>query len=89
MLSIKKTKLVFLRTTVLLVSYIRFLSDFGIMPPLVPVVKILKNIGATGKIWEKAGIKLLKDLTEKSVNFSTLATSKSGFCYFLVKTINK
>ena len=48
---------------------------FGIMLPLVPVVKILKKIGVTGKIWEKAGVKLLRDLTEKSVNFSTLATS--------------
>ena len=46
------------------------------MLPLVPVVKILKKkIGVTGKIWEKAGVKLLSDLTEKSVNFSTLATS--------------
>ena len=39
------------------------------------VVKILKKIGVTGKIWEKAGVKLLRGLTEKSVNFSTLATS--------------
>ena len=45
------------------------------MLPLVPVVKILKKIGVTGKSWEKAGVKLLRDLTEKSVNFSTLATS--------------
>ena len=50
-------------------------SDFGIMLPLVPVVKILKKFGVTGKIWEKAGVKLLRDLTEKSVNFSILATS--------------
>ena len=36
-----------------------------------------KKIGVTGKIWEKAGVKFLRDLTEKSVNFSirTLATS--------------
>ena len=34
-----------------------------------------KKIGVTRKIWEKAGVKLLRDLTEKSVNFSTLATS--------------
>ena len=34
-----------------------------------------KKIGVTGKIWEKAGVKLLRDLTEKSVNFSTLTTS--------------
>ena len=46
------------------------------MPPLVPVVKILKKkIGVTEKIWEKAGVKVLKDLTVKSVNFSALATS--------------
>ena len=46
------------------------------MLPLVPVVTILKKkIGVTGKIWEKAGVKLLRDLVEKSVNFSTLATS--------------
>ena len=45
------------------------------MPPLVPVVKILKKIGVNGKIWEKVGIKLLSDLTEKSVNFSALETS--------------
>ena len=32
-----------------LVSYIGFLSDFGIMPPLLPAVKILKKIGVTGK----------------------------------------
>ena len=36
--------------------------------------KFWKKIGVTGKIWEKAGVKLLRDLTEKSVNFSTLAT---------------
>ena len=45
------------------------------MLPLVPVVKIFKKIGVTGKISEKAGVKLLRGLTEKSVNFSTLATS--------------
>ena len=58
-----------------LVSYIRNSLQFGIMLPLVSVVKILKKrIGVTGKIWEKARFKLLRDLTEKSVNFSTLAT---------------
>ena len=49
------------------------------MPPLVPVVKILKKNGVTGKIWEKVGVKLLQDLTEKSVNFSSLTTSKIRF----------
>ena len=44
------------------------------MLPLVHVVKILKKkIGVTGEIWEKAGVKLLRDLTEESVNFNTLA----------------
>ena len=30
-------------------------SEFHIMHPLVPVVKILKKIGISWKIWEKAG----------------------------------
>ena len=51
-----------LRTIVPLVSYIRFLSDFGIMPPLLPVVKMLKKIGVTEKIWEKAGVNILRIL---------------------------
>ena len=58
-----------LRTTVPLVSYIRISLRFGIIPPLVPVVKILKKNGVTGKIWEKEGVKLLRDLTEKSCQF--------------------
>ena len=70
---------IYLRTTVPLVSYIRNSIRLGIMLPLVPVVKILKKIGVTGKIWEKAGVKLFRDLTEKSVNFSTLATSNIRF----------
>ena len=58
-----------------LVSYIRNSLRFGNMLPLVSVVKILKKrIGVTGKIREKARVKLLRDLTEKSVNFRTLAT---------------
>ena len=38
------------------------------------VVKILKKIGVIGKIWKKAGVKVSRDPTEKSVNFSVLAT---------------
>ena len=45
------------------------------MLPLVPVVKIMKKNWGHREIWEKAGVKLLRDLTEKSVNISTLATS--------------
>ena len=55
------------------------------MPALVPVVKILNKIGITVKIWEKVGVKLLR---EKSINFSTLATSKIRLLLFLVKRIN-
>ena len=58
-----------------LVSYIRSSLRFGVMLPLVSVAKILKKrIGVTGKVWEKARVKLLRDLTEKSVNLSILAT---------------
>ena len=45
------------------------------MVPLVPVIKILKTkLGHRENLGE-SGVKLLRDLTEKSVNFSTLATS--------------
>ena len=50
-------------------------SDFGIMLPLVPVVKILKKNWGHPENLGEGGVKLLRDLTEKSVNFSTLATS--------------
>ena len=55
------------------------------MHPLVPVVKISKKIGITGKIWEKAGVTFLGDLTKKSVNFSTLATSDIKLSSFFGK----
>ena len=41
-----------------------------------------KTIGVTGKIWEQAVVKLLRDLTEKSVNFSTLTTSNIRLLQF-------
>ena len=47
---------------------------------LVPVVKILKKIGVTGKIWEKAGVKLLRDLTEKVSILVLWQLPTSGFC---------
>ena len=34
-----------------------------------------KKFGVTEKIWEKSGVKVLRDLTVKSVNFCALATS--------------
>ena len=65
-----------LRTTVPLVSYIRNSLRFCYYASLSTCCQNLeKKIGVTGKIWEKAGVKLLRDPTEKSVNFSTLVTS--------------
>ena len=59
-----------------LVSYIRNSLRFWYYASLsICCQNLEKRIGVTGKIWEKAGVKLLRDLTEKSVNFSTLATS--------------
>ena len=59
------------------------------MPPLVPVVKILEKNWGHREIWEKAGVKLLRDLTKKCVNFSTLATSNITLFLFLVRKMNK
>ena len=59
-----------------LVFYIRNSLRFWYYAFLSTCCQILeKKIGVTGKIWEKAGVKLLRDLTEKSINFPTLATS--------------
>ena len=59
-----------LRTTVPLVSYIRNSLRFWYYASLSTCCQNLeKNIGVTGKIWEKAGVKRLRDLTEKSVKF--------------------
>ena len=52
------------------------------MPPSVPVVKILKKLGSLGKYGRKRGVKLLRDLTEKSVSFSTLPTSNIRLLLF-------
>ena len=43
----------------------------GFMPPLLHVIKILKKNQSPGKIW----VKVLKILTEGSVEFSALASS--------------
>ena len=48
-----------------------------------------KKIWVTGKIWEKAVVKLLRDLAEKSINLLLWELPTSGFCYFLVKRISK
>ena len=58
------------------VSYIRNSLRFWCYASLSTCCQnVEKKFGTTWKIWEKAGVKLLRDLTEKSVNFSTLATS--------------
>ena len=64
-----------LRTTVPLVSYIRNYLRFWYYASLSICCQNLEKIGITRKIWEKSGVKLLRDLSEKIVNFSTLATS--------------
>ena len=51
------------------------------MHPLAPVVRFLKKIRVTGKIWEKAGVKV-SDLTGESVNFSAFATSNIKLLLF-------
>ena len=59
-----------------LVSYIRNSLRFWYYASLSTCCQNLENkIGVTGKTWEKTGVKCLRDLIEKSVNFSTLATS--------------
>ena len=62
----------YLRTTVPLVSYIKNSLRFWYYTSLSTCCQNLEKIG---NIWEKAGVQLLRDLTEKSVYFSTLATS--------------
>ena len=59
-----------------LVSYIRNSLRFWYYASLTTCCQNLENkIEVTRKIWEKVGVKLFRDLTKKSVNFSTLATS--------------
>ena len=65
-----------------LVSYIRNSLRFRYYPFLSTCCQNEKQIGVTGNIWEKAGLKLLRDLTEKSVSFSTMATSNVRLSIF-------
>ena len=58
-----------------LVSYIRNSLRFWYYASLSTCCQNLEKSGVTGKIWEKAGVKLLRDLIKKSVNFSILVTS--------------
>ena len=49
-------------------------SEFGIMHPYCLLSKYLKRIWGQQENLGKAEIKVLRDLTEKSVNFSALVT---------------
>ena len=72
-----------LRTTVPLVSYIRNSLRFWYYASLSTCCQNLeKKVGVTRKIWEKAGVKLLRDLTEKSVNLVLWQLPTSGFASF-------
>ena len=57
-----------------LVSYIRNSLRFWCNASLSTCCQNLEKILVTGKIGKKGVINLLRDLNEKSVNFSTLAT---------------
>ena len=58
-----------------LVSTSGFLSDFGIMPSLVPVVKILKKNWSHQKNLGESGGQTSEGSDRESVNSGTLATS--------------
>ena len=71
-----------LRTTVPLGPNIKMSLKCYIMHSLVSVVEILKKrFGITGKISGKAGVKVLRGLTKKSVKFSALATFKLSLSF--------
>ena len=73
-----------------LISYIKNSLRFWYSASLgIRCQNLEKKLGSPRKIWEKAGVKLLRDLTEKSVNFITLATSSIKTLLFLGKRVNK
>ena len=71
--------------TVPLVSYIKNPLRFWYYASLSICCQNLEKIGFTEKFWEVLGVKLLRDLTEKSVNFSTLATSNNRLLLFFLE----
>ena len=76
-------KIVNLRMIVPLGSYIRNSLRFLCYASLSTCSQNLEKIWVTGKIWEKAELKMLRDLTDKSVSFSTLVTSNIRLSLFL------
>ena len=71
-----------LRATMPFVSYIKNSLRFWYY---VSLSTSRKKIRVTGKIWEKAVVKLLRDLAENSINFSTLGTSNIRLLLFFGK----
>ena len=70
-----QTKYPNLRTTMPLVSYIRNSLRFWYYASLSTCFQNLEKKLRSPENLGESGVKLLRDLTEKSVNFSTLATS--------------
>ena len=70
-----------LRTTVPLVSYIRISLRFWYYAILSTCCESLEKIEVTRKVWEKAGVKLFRDLTEKMSISVLWQLPTSGFCY--------
>ena len=72
-----------LRTTVPSVSYIRISLRFWYYASLSTCCQNLEKNWGHGKVSEKAGLKLLRDLTERKVSILVLwQLPTSGFCYF-------
>ena len=71
-----------LRTTVPLVSYIRISLRFGIIPPLVPVVKILKKNWSHRKNLGERGGQTFKGSDREKLSILVLwQLQTSGFCF--------
>ena len=74
--------LICLRTTVPLVSYIRISLRFWYYASLSTCCQNLEKNWGHQKNLGKVGVKLLRDVIEKSVNFSTLETSNIRLLLF-------
>ena len=63
------------------------ISDFGIMPVLVPIVKILGKNGVTRTNFTESGVKSFRGSDKRSVNFSILVTFNIRLLF--LKRINR
>ena len=72
------------------VSYIRNSLGFWYYADLTTCCQNLeKKLGLPAKSETRRGVELLRDLTEKSINFSNLADFSIRLLIFLVKKINR